>query len=309
KKLNDTYNFNLNFKNQISSLFDKNISLFISHELCWYENLVIADYCYKKNIKVHLISHGSHSLTDNTSQDDFFVSARANGMLYSNFANLFIPQSKAALKYLKNKNIPNNKILLNKPIMWGVSKFLKKNYSTNKKEFVILHASTSKIMSGRNWIYENSFEYIKNINYLIKKIDKFNNVKLVIRLRENLELDYRLTKLLFAKSKNVIIKLNGSFYDDVLNSDLIISYSSTVIEEALYLRKPVALFGNDYYRHFNIPKNLPLYSLTRNNFDNVFTEIINSYKKSNFKNLNNDDYCFNLNQNDYFQFLERIYNV
>ena len=48
--------------------------------------------------------------------------------------------------------------------------------------------------------------------------------------------------------KNISIVTGGDFIEDLNNSDLLVSYSSTTIEEALNLRKPVLLYGgsNDY---------------------------------------------------------------
>ena len=62
------------------------VKLFISHELCWLENLFIAKICNYKQIDVHLVSHGSHAITTKK-EDNFTVNLRANGMLYSEFAD------------------------------------------------------------------------------------------------------------------------------------------------------------------------------------------------------------------------------
>ena len=50
-------------------------------------------------------------------------------------------------------------------------------------------------------------------------------------------------KKLLPSSKNSQIKIGGNFKDDLSNADMLVSFSSTTIEEALYARKPVALFG------------------------------------------------------------------
>ena len=184
--------------------------------------------------------------------------------------------------------------------MWGVSNYIiNKDNLNNSKEFTILHASTFKIFGARHWIYENSFEYIDNINFLIKKISQIPNIKLIIRYRENIDNYYNTTKNLILNSPNVEIKLGGSnLYQDIMKSDLVISYSSTVIEESLYLKKPVALFGNDHYRHIpysnEVPKNnkiKPVYSLNRDNFDKMIKGIISAHKDCT-NELNFEKYCF-----------------
>ena len=53
-------------------------------------------------------------------------------------------------------------------------------------------------------------------------------------------------------SDNYIITTTGSFEDDIINSDFMISYSSTTIEEALHFGKPVGLLGvSNRYRHIS----------------------------------------------------------
>ena len=234
-------------------------------------------------------------------------------MLFSSLANINIVQSKKAEEYMRAKR-PKYKIYRNQPIMWGVSKYLhNSNNFKQSKEYTILHASTCKKFGGRDWIYENSFEYLDNINFLIEKLSKIENVKLIIRFRQNIDNQYFLTKNLLNKSKNVEVKLSGNFYEDIMNSNLIISFSSTVIEESLYLKKPVALFGNDHYRHINYIKNnhynknnYPVYSLTRSNFDSTINKIISN---DNFKLSNEgiNDFCYlNNKDNQYENYLKKI---
>ena len=302
------------FSNQFSSyldiIFNKEFKLFIAHEIRWYENLSIAYVCKKNNIKVHLISHGSHALTSKP-EDVFSVDIRANGMIYSKYADLLVAQSPLAYEYLINR-FKQIEIFKSKPIMWGVSNEQNAIIKKNENNFVIVHASTSKILGGREWMYENSFEYIENIKFLIKEISKFNKVKLIIRFRENIENNYIYTKLLFKNYPNIKIKTSGNFYEDIINSDLIISYSSTIIEEGLCLRKPIALFGNDFYRHVKssiIPPNkddrFPVYSLNRNNFTQMLTEIINFHKKENLKDYELSNYTWIKEQNN-FNYLNEL---
>ncbi|MDC2979735.1 hypothetical protein OAY11_02895, partial [Pelagibacteraceae bacterium] len=296
-----------------NKIINSDFKLFLSHELCWFENIVIANICNKKRINVHLSSHGSHTITEKKI-DDFSVNLRADGMLFSDLANINIVQSKKAYEYMQSRK-PEFKILKNRPIIWGVAKYLNKELpNNNSKNFVILHASTCKKFGGRHWIYENSFEYIENINFLIKKLSNYQNVKLIIRFRENIDNKFELTKNLLIKSKNVEFKLAGNFYEDVMRSNLIVSFSSTVIEESLYLKKPVALFGNDHYRHINHAEGTKnnimksVYSLNRNNFDENIKKIISKHNNNLTKN-EIQNYCFTeADSNEYENFIENFLN-
>jgi hypothetical protein len=88
-------------------------------------------------------------------------------------------------------------------------------------------------------------------------------------------------------SKNCRIKTNGSFQNDLNNTDLLISFSSTTIEEALYARKPVALFGSsNRYHHLLGSSILPdmnnrsaVYHLTKENMSEMLEAIIAVHSK------------------------------
>ena len=119
-------------------------------------------------------------------------------------------------------------------------------YFISKKSEIryILHAGTYKQwVSPRTWIYETPDEYIKGLKSLIHATCKFKKTKLIIRIRHQSDCSISNLKKLLPKSDNYEIKSSGSFLDDLSNADLLVSWSSTVIEEALHSRKPVLLWG------------------------------------------------------------------
>ena len=62
----------------------------------------------------------------------------------------------------------------------------------------------------------------------------------------------------FTQIKNVLIRKNGKFLDDLNISNLLISYSSTTIEESLYAKVPVLLFDlNDTYKYVTNSSQIP----------------------------------------------------
>jgi len=218
---------------------------------------VLSDLFKKNNLNSVLISHGSHII-----QNEYFSKYEAEnmslGLLFSPFATCLACQSPLAFEYTKFKNLNSNiaKIL---PMMWsGKKRFNKKKYLD---KFVILHASTIKLLHLRPWAYEDSFEFLENLIKLIKVVDKIENTLLIIRLRNStlfwneLSLDAVLSSL--PQSDNVIIKTSGScsFEEDIINSDFMISYSSTTIEEAIHCGIAVGLLGlSNRYRHIPHPK-------------------------------------------------------
>jgi len=169
----------------------------------------------------------------------------------SKIANYSVAQSKIsyeAIKYYDDKL----KILKSKPLLFGKN-ILKQNL-VKKDKFIFLHASTPKSLSKWPWIYENYNEYIDNIKELIENLKLQKNIELMIRFREGPECDLETFKNLININQNEFVKIskNKDFFDDLNNSNCLISFSSTSIEEALFSNKKVLIYsGNREYKHIN----------------------------------------------------------
>jgi UDP-N-acetylglucosamine 2-epimerase len=213
-----------------------------------------------------------------------------------------------------NKSILNNKkIVKTKPIMWG--KKITNNKIKTKKEFIFLHASTFKVLSQRNLIYENSFEYFENIINLSKAFAKISNAKLIILAKNLPECSYLTLKENLKNYKNVFVKSSGagdrgSFIDYLKITDCLISYSSTTIEEAIYNNIPVGIinFSGENYIKFcpNEYKdsNSGIYELNLNNLIDKLKLIIKNHKKNKLKNEIIKNY-FDLSNNIDVKFLSK----
>ena len=211
------------------------IESFFTHELKMCNSLILAELSKQKKANIILTSHGVHSYSNNFITKTS-LSSNANGMLFSPFSNYNIIQSKISEKAFKSYS-NNTKTIKSFPLMWG-DKNINSNYKKfiHRKEKIILHASTFKSYFVRPWIYESPFEYILSVNQLIDAVKKFKDVTLVIRVRPTPECSFETLKKLIKKSNNVFLKKDGSFIDDLKKSSLLISFSSTTIEEALYYR-------------------------------------------------------------------------
>ena len=81
-----------------------------------------------------------------------------------------------------------------------------------------------------SWIYENSNEYLKSLQLLIHGISKFQNVELIIRVREEpVECDMKALQELLPKVNNWQFSKELKFENDLHKSDLLISFSSKAI--------------------------------------------------------------------------------
>ena len=172
-------------------------------------------------------------------------------MIFSDLTNNTIIQSPQAMQ-LMNQIKTKNKIIKSHPIMWGKTHNNQKKINKSNKKFNILHAGTYKILCARPLIYETSNEYVEGLIKLVNAVSDIKDAELTIRIREIPECSIDSVKKLLPKSNNLKISTTGDFVDDLNTADLLISFSSTTIEEALYSRKPVALYGGKgRYQHLN----------------------------------------------------------
>ncbi len=240
------------------------------------------------------------------------VDRMSNGIAHSNFCTHVISQSKIHFNYLNSLN-RNFCLIKNQPIFWKFSRNKKKFNGNNKLKFLI--ASTLKNLRTKNLMYEDSFEFYN----LIKKLSLFlqnnnlSNVKFFIRFRESHELKKE-DILPFILKDSLELSNISSLTEDLSDTDLLLSNSSTCLEEALNSYIPVGLFSSIGYSHFNndnlikigefpilefnylklsseIPKNLNILNRNKNNKelfnkyiwnkrDNSFTSFINKINKS-----------------------------
>ena len=216
----------------------------IAHEMKYSLNVSLAEAAKQLNINSYLISHGTHVATIDNNQSHYEQKQMANGVLASRMATFNIVQSPIAVKAIKSF-FPELGFIQYSPIMWGYNSDKTIQSTQKKKESLnILHASTFKALPAtRPWIFETSDEFYEGIKELIEVTSQIDNVFLTIRLRSIPECNLNLIQKLAVTANNVKIKSDGSFIDDLINSDLLISNSSTTIEEATAFNKTVLLWG------------------------------------------------------------------
>ena len=99
-------------------------------------------------------------------------------------------------------------------------------------------------------IYETIDEYIHNINTVIRAIEGLPDLYLCIRFRPLDGLSLKEFKMSLVSSDCYGVYSEGFFEEFIMSSDLLISYSSTTIEEALQFHIPVLQYDPDgKYEH------------------------------------------------------------
>ncbi len=212
------------------------------------DDKLLAELCRKKGIPNVVISHGSHISPKN----DFeriewgehgkqFLSAP-----YSHIA-LQSPVTEGYIDAFK----PDALTLKTGPLIWGRKIRRAHRRRARMAEKIVLHAGTPKITSSlRFQIYETPDEYIQSLKDLSNVILKMENVKLVIKFRPMEEISLETLTTLLPSAPNIIVETKQAFRESLSCADLLISFSSTTIEEALQNQIPVLLYGgNGRYQH------------------------------------------------------------
>lgn len=229
----------------------------IAHQLRWLSAPALAEIAQLQNIKCTLISHGSHGIPENpTAQRE--QDHLANGLLVSPLASQVVAQSPIA-EQVAAQLAPTLKRYRSQPIVWGCHI---PPPECQKTVFTILHAGTYKVLGSRPWIYETSNEFVHGLQQLIQAIRGIDNIHLIIRVREEpQECTLSALECLLPQNSNWELSTTGSFRDDLKRADMLISYSSTTLEEALFARRPVGLFGgSSRYRHLSGMSELPSFN-------------------------------------------------
>ena len=237
-----TYNLDKFFRNKRPALVLSETSRGISYNL--------GELAGFHSIPSVLIPQGTHVPASNR-YADIEWGEHGLGSMKTHYKYLAI-QSPWALNYLRNK--PSDSIpIITGPLLFAkISKDEDIRSSTKRKlipqhynKIIILHAATPKAPQGlRPIVYETTDEYIDNINSLIRTIDKIEGVHLIVRFRPSDYLSLNDFSELLTKSDCYSVHSKGTFEDYLTISDLLVSYSSTTIEEALQNMVPVLLYDS-----------------------------------------------------------------
>ncbi len=231
----------------------------LAHALRWSDDAALGEACAALGIPSLLISHGSHpghlSGAGQTAAETV-LKLHGEGMLVSALADETLVQSPHADAAARAWD-PGIKRRRARPVMWGWREIGPRPAGENER--IILHAGTFKTLTrGRPWMYETADEFVAGLEALIRAVEAVADARLVVRLRPSPECSPETLRALLPHSAKVEFKTGGSFLDDLAAADLLVSFSSTTIEEAIHARRPVLLWGGSMrYRHLPARTSLP----------------------------------------------------
>ena len=242
-----------------------------------------------------LISHGSH-IFHNDRVANLEHEQLANNMLIGGYRYSGI-QTSFAMDYVLKKKVPSQSIVKIKPSI------LLNNHSKSKKtdsQLTILHAGTIKDGTKRH-LYETPDELLETYSDIIESVSTCDNLRLIIKFRPIESFSFKaLINLLEPLPKNVSLISEGALGDYLSSAHLLMSFSSTTIEEALINNVPVLLYGGKG-RYSHIPS-APFKLGTDNSILNTVTFVDNSESLTLFFKILDDihknyiDYKFDFNR-------------
>jgi len=193
----------------------------------------------KSYIKTTIITHGSHSWTKDKI-GNMEISMLSRGMLTSPVFKYTAIQTKISEHFYRNFKenldwrVPKQKSMKNM--------MLKCNKKTKKSERFFLYAITQKTLENIHfYCNETEDEYISSLAKIVSLFNKTSE-QLVVKLHPaSAYSSSELSSIVEAK-RNVLFVKDESFCKLLHNCKGLISFSSTTIEQAVQLKKPVILF-------------------------------------------------------------------
>lgn len=190
-------------------------------------------------IPAMLISHGSHVPPRNR-YEKIEWGEHGLGLIDTHYEYVAV-QTPWAEAYLNGIETKSQEIKTG-PLLFGTKidrkeprdSLRRRFIPSHENDFVILNASTPKTREVlRFYIYETVDEYISNTNDLIEAVDKMKNAYLIVRFRPLPDLSEEDFARLLRPSDCYGIYSHGAFSEYLNFCDVLVSYSSTAIEEAL----------------------------------------------------------------------------
>ena len=217
----------------------------------------LGEICSYEHIPAMLISHGSH-VPHAGNVSDLEWSIHAHTIFNSKYPFVAL-QTPWAKKFLNQQSEVVSYGIDTGPLLFARKnpsddrriELRQKLFASHQDKKIILHAGTPKKWDGfRPWVYETQDEYISNINDVIKAVESVTGLYLAIRFRPQYGLSIEDLQQLLVVSNCYDVYSEGSFEEHLLASDLLLSYSSTTIEESLQLHIPVLQYNPDgRYEH------------------------------------------------------------
>ena len=221
------------------------------------DDVMIGELCRAASIPAMIVSHGSHPPPSNEAERHEWGEhgRRLIGAPYQYTAL----QSPLAEEFHKLLSLNGARGVRTGPLIWATVDKSERSIALRHRmlgdgiaERVIVHAGTSKGVSEkvRFHVYETPDEYLQSIRDLVQAVGQVPRVRLIIMFRPSDHIGLEDLKTLVSFSEKAMVSVGEPLVEVLGFTDLLVSFSSTVIEEALQNRIPVLLYGGEgRYQH------------------------------------------------------------
>ncbi|MBU0686392.1 MAG: hypothetical protein KKB81_00875 [Candidatus Margulisbacteria bacterium] len=225
------------------------------------DSLLLAEICKMFNVPSLMISHGTlnRPLDKLTHIEYYHLSKSLILNDYYSHTAIQTPSDVAHFDYFgrENKTEIFTGPLLFAKVNHGRNAELRQKYlGNNASDKVLLYPeSLRERFNQRFHVYETFDEFVSSLTDIVNAINELEGVCLIIRMHPGRKISVAELKSLLPKSDKLIILPSQIPFGEMLTiTDLLVNYSSTVIDEALQNNIPVLLYDkHNRYMHLAAP--------------------------------------------------------
>lgn len=238
-----------------------NVKLYIS-PLARELALLGGELCQKKGIPALMISHGTLKKPENE-MEEIEYRHMGESLVLSKFFNYVAMQTPNEEKVCRHYQCKNTLVKTGPLIFSRVDIESKEEYKNailgkvDSKTRILVYPENTRLRAGMRFhVFETFDEFLSSAADLVNAINEIENAHLVIRLHPGREITPEEFKLLLPPSnKLTVISHKRPFFEILTIADLILNFSSTVIEDALQNHIPVVLYDKrNRYMHLEAEK-------------------------------------------------------
>ena len=249
----------------------------------------IAIVCHRESIPTVLASHGSHVLSDSSIAVKEWID-HSKTMLDGPF-DFTLVQTPAAAAFADIVQ-PTPSVVRTAPILFGPKEnssdaCRNKVFHSSAGDTIFLYASTPKSLDFlRPVIYESEDEYVRNLKVFLECVAGNPQIHVAVRHRPSNGLPIHLIEQIVSRYSFAKVYSQGDFDDLVKCCDVLVSYSSTAIEQALFYGKYVLSWSvNAEYHHLKVDYSAAfrgIYYANRKELSGVILKILHSVRMGTF---------------------------
>ena len=202
-------------------------------------------------VPTFLLSHGSHTRQKYGTPDYIAGRYTANGLLTTTIPDIkLISHSIFSDRYLDSLGYIYDKV---QRVSFPCPQSPKPKLHESRT--IILHAGTYKRPGIRPHMYEDEILFIHGIIHLVSQLYGLQHELILwisVRTPSGSYVDQRLKQIASEHPNSVIYHRDSSFKQLLPAADIVVSQSSTTLEDALYAGKLAMSYGSTGYDHFSL---------------------------------------------------------